>query len=168
MTFLHSTISNTLFCLLLTSVSAKTYSDLLCIQACLSTIYVEDNTYCEACVLNPPMTLQMCAVAFRYSESPFFDKIAFKCTIHLELTDQTCMVACTNTNFHHFNKICIRCLYNPPMTADMCIFSCNNPDLSRICRKCAIHPPADEKLCQYACEKKTVDFYYGRICSACS
>ena len=144
-----------------------------CTQACLaiSSSNVR-REICEMCSEDPPVGLQMCAVACRYPEHPYLFKIAEACTKTVELTDRMCIVACVNyATYPHFKEICTRCRHDPPITGNMCIFACDHGViLSTVCAACAQKPPKDKRLCDYACKKSylpTGAYHKKVICNDC-
>lgn len=163
-----------LIALLLVSVhtSQSRYSQTQCAQACLTSGSGNvKEAICQMCSEDPPIGLQMCAVACRYPEHPYLSKIAEACTNAVELTDRMCIVACMNyATYPHFQKICSRCAQNPPITGNMCMFACDHTvRLSFVCATCARNPPDDKRFCDYACKKAHLPtgVYYKHICNDC-
>ena len=143
-----------------------------CTQACLSSSSdTVRQEICQRCAENPPLGLQMCAVACRYPEHPYLSKIAPLCMKSVKLTDRMCIVACMNyATSPCFHDICTRCRHNPPITGKMCRFACDHGvTLSTVCASCAQTPPNDNELCDYACTQAFTPrgAYYKLMCETC-
>ena len=143
-----------------------------CTRACLTSNSNNASlAFCQMCSDDPPVGLQMCAVACRYPEHQYLLKIAEVCAKTVELTDRMCIVACMNNDaYPHFKQICTRCRHNPPITGNMCLFACDHDILlSTVCATCAYKPPKNKRLCNHACEKASFSWaaYYKKICTAC-
>ena len=153
--------------LTLGKITVNTYSQEECNVACLNIAHDNNRTVCQACAANPPLGLEMCAVACKFPNKPFFAEITDQCAVAAPLTDKMCIVSCTNYHLPYFMKICKRCRTNPPITGEMCIFACDRYQiLSKVSIACSQNTSKDKKLCDHAC-KRTWMPLFNNMCTDC-